>query len=696
MRFGKVAIVAIALAAAGCSGGSDGDAASGEPGSKDGGVNRAADAGTGSTDGAAADASGYGDGEAADAGTAADASSHGDATAPSWPVDVTCRPGLQGEPARYYVDRTAAVGLEGVHGVRLGAVDLDGDGYADLVVRSGKGTDDFAAGKRATWVLLNRPAPDGTGRVFVDFTEESGLLRRPDGSQGHTTRVVVFADVDNDGDLDAFVGVPVDPKADNGDRSAIYLNDGTGHFSWTDPGDVAHPDEALPLYGAAFVDYDRDGFVDLWVAYAWGDQPEADRLYRGDGTGRFTDVTEAEGLMTPPPPYSVADMNAMANHRNSWGATACDVDGDGWPDLLASTYGRGFNSLWRGGPEGFADIAFDSGAAADEDADWTTNYNAQCYCKLNPTAPDCAGVPPPPDFFPCAPGQTLRWNHDYDREPFRNGGNTFTTLCADMDNDGAMDLVNFEIVHWDVGPSSDPTRVLFNDGAAPPHFERPTLDDLGLVRTWGGRIDWNAGDMTGAAFDLDNDGWKDLLIGSSDYPGTRAFLYRQDAPRHFVEIPPDRGILHPRSHGVAIADFDRDGDLDVVLGHSRARCGGADDCYDTPQVHYFRNDAGAANNWLQLRLAAPAGANRASVGARVTVEAGGLVQVQEVSGGYGHFGIQHDLVVHFGLGAACAADRVEVRWPDAQGSTTVVHALPANHRWVVDPTADPAVQLDDP
>ncbi|MEM1417290.1 MAG: CRTAC1 family protein, partial [Myxococcota bacterium] len=178
---------------------------------------------------------------------------------------------------------------------------------------------------------------------------------------------------------------------------------------------------------------------------------------------------------------------------------------------------------------------------------------------------------------------------------------------------------------------------------------------------------------------FDNDGRLDVYIGASDYPGNRGNLYHQADPMRFEAVATADFFEHNRSHGVVVADFDRDGDLDIVVGHSRFRCNAElpNNCYATPQIRAFENVMGG--NFLQLALEGAPGTNRAAIGAQVLVRYGELVQRLEVDGGHGHFGSQSDLVQHVGLGAACEAE-VEVRWPDA-ALTTETYTLPAGHRF---------------
>lgn len=601
-----------------------------------------------------------------------------------------------------FVDSTSKWGLDtiGVLGVRLAAVDFDHDGWTDLAVRlGGIAPDDFANNKRTTWLLRN--THDGR---FEDVTVASGIRanRSGDTALGRPGEVWAFADVDNDGDLDVYTGLTYDAKNPDDATSEIMLNNGDGTFSFGPAESAVRfplPKKDTPA-GAVFVDYDRDGNVDVWIVEAASSAgaPQQAHLYKGDGAGSFTDVTDAQGLKTLPWSTSEENLNMALGHAIGWAGLACDLNNDGNAELLASSYGRAPNHLWQSqGPAGafaFTNRSIDSGYAFDANQDWTDNESARCWCKLHPTDTDCAGVPAP-KYIACAvDADAFRWNHPTDRNAFRLGGNSGGTECADIDNDGDMDLLTSEIVHWDVGKNSDAAEILLNDGGADVKFTRPGNDTNGLARTYKG-IDFNEGIITGAVFDFDNDGWQDVYFGNTDYPGDHGLLFHQDSKAHFEAVPIEQGIDQHRSHGGVYADFDHDGDLDLVVGHSLARCtpeaGDDSPCYATQQLRFFENVMGQDGNYVQLSLTGAAGTNRSAIGARVTVKAGDVTQTKEVDGGHGHYGSQDDLTLHFGLGAACEAE-VTIRWPDAE-LTTQTFKLPAGYRFTVNEGEDPVAVL---
>ncbi|HWV39135.1 MAG TPA: CRTAC1 family protein [Vulgatibacter sp.] len=602
-----------------------------------------------------------------------------------------CGPGTSWQPGVVaFREATSRWGLDalGVEGVRLSVADVDGDSFADLFARrAGSSVDDFSeGGARAHWLLRNV-----NGERFEDVTERSGIVAPRHGGPPRNAEVAVFADLDGDGHVDAFTGTSrTSPPGPEDESSEILLNDGTGRF-------VLGPADAAPrrersvgaIGGAAFVDVDRDGVVDLFVGHgAVRGAPQQDRLYRGLDDGRFEEITALAGLETEGW-RDVKAVDEARGHSNAWGVLACDLNDDGRPELLVSSYGRAPNHLWQAKSDEpwYENRSIESGYAFDHREDWTDNESARCFCLLHPAAEDCEGASAPEHIRCDGEADAFRWNHETDRNPYRLGGNSGTTLCADVNGDGAMDLLTTEIVHWDVGSSSDPSELLLNRGDADVAFDRPGNERTGLTRVRDA-VDWNDGDMTAATFDFDNDGRPDVYIGSSDYPGTRGHLYRQREDGTFVELPLDEGIDHRSSHGIAVADFDRDGDLDVAVGHSRTRCEGGDHCYEKATVRLFENVIGQDGNWIQLALRGGPGTNRLAIGARIEVRAAGRLQVQEIGGGHGHYGIQHDLVAHFGLGAACEAE-VTIRWPD-RALTTQRFTVQAGYRYRVEQGGLPA------
>ena len=564
-----------------------------------------------------------------------------------------------------------------VFGNHIEALDLDGDGYPDLLVHTGgSARNDLTKPKNQQgWrVLMNRPK-DGGGRHFVETTTESGYgAVRPDAAPANgmlrSAQLAIGADVDNDGDLDLFSGTYVDPthpETDSTDRNEIVLNDGKGNFQLAKKSDPqVVPGAISPTSSASFVDADRDGIIDVWVGFWYKSYGASNlgvqaRLFKGKGDGTFVDATKGSGLETQNGFYDTGK-----NHRPAYGVTACDLDDDGRPELLLSAYGRQWNLLYQNATDPGSSFVFNeigqaSGYAGDDDVDYTDNEFYKCYCK---TSGACTAGAPRVD---CS---TAGWDPVNDPKPWRNNGNTFTTVCGDITGDGLADLYSAEIKHWHIGNSADESELIVNEGAtdsAPIHFKRPDRTAMGLDVPHLGS-DWNEGGIMAASADLDLDGREDVILAASDYPGNFSEVYHQKDDGTFEQIGEAIGLHHGCPVGLAIADFDRDGDLDVVVGSSTAR-----DCAKLwprgNEVHFYENalnDGASKRGFLQVKLAGKGAgkSNAAGIGARVKVAIGGKVITKELQGGYGHFGMQHDTILTFGLGAACAPDELEVRWPD--------------------------------
>jgi hypothetical protein len=583
----------------------------------------------------------------------------------------------------WFVETTAATLPAGVLGTSVRGGDLDGDGYPDLIATVATTSARDTATVRTRFLLMNRPDPGNpANRVFVDTTVESGILATRDGAGGRGFGIANLGDLDGDGDLDVVV-CPLTVDATALDPCAAFLNDGTAHFTLAPEGEL----EDVGVFEAAsasLLDFDGDGILDYWP----GNFAGPPYLFRGLGDGTFHEVAATVGL-----PTVDGDPAQSTSFRQTFGVTACDLDGDGDQDVLLADYGREANQVWLNQGGMFTEHAMELGVAWDDDMNYMKDDQSYlCWCQATsatacslpgdcPSGTMCVlnkcacpmGTPQPITTCP-----DRGWVVGQSDQPWRLGGNNFSITCGDLDDDGDMDLMTATIRHWDVGEDADPSEILRNDspaGGSLTKFVRPGNMATGIYRKE--VSGWNEGDMMPVFGDVDLDGYKDIFLSSSDYPGDHAWLWHQKTDGTFEDVTAASAAGQDQTHGVALIDVDRDGDLDLVLGTSVAR-----GVAPTNALRFYQNQFAPDANWLQVHLvgSGAGGANRSAIGARVKVTAGGRAMYQEVSGGYGHNAIQNDLVLTFGLGAACAVDEVEVRWPDAAHTVQKAAGVRGNYR----------------
>jgi len=609
-----------------------------------------------------------------------------------------------------FTDVTADVGLAPTPtfnplSVGVVAADFDGDGWSDLVVTTGwsqagnfvGASNDPHNGMRVRHLLMNRPDPnDAKHRVFVDATDASGILAARSGTGERGFGLVNAGDLDDDGDVD-LITCPEDVKSnppagstggdDVEDPCAALLNDGTGHFTLANPSDL---DAKGPIWvpSAALFDYDRDGILDFYPGtiahwpYPVDPTPPntSPALFHGNGDGTFANVVKTSGL-------PVVDGSAFTGQsfRYTFGVTACDLDGDGDDDVILADYGRQENQVWRNDNGHFTNVAHDWGLDYDGNQDYTDDQSYLCWCANNPNA-GCPPSTPKPAYASFCTGfysgdlYGRGWTPGITDQPFSLGGNNFSFACGDIDDDGDMDLMSATIVHGDVGQSADPTELILNPGDGS-KFPRPGNDKTGLLRPVPNNIFWNHGDNQVVFVDLDNDGRKDIFLTDTaayDNNGvveeSHNYLWHQKADGTFEDVTLPSGVIGanklPHLEGPTFVDIDGDGDLDIIAGDA-----------NTWTLHVLRNDSGQDQNWTRIRLVGGGygAANVSGIGAVVKVTAGGRTQTQYVSGGFGHGNIENDLVLTFGLGAACDIDKIEVRWPDSTGSTQTFTGVVANY-----------------
>ena len=474
-------------------------------------------------------------------------------------------------------------------------LDYDDDGRLDVFLVNGTTLEGFPKGQEPINHLY-RNRGDGT---FEDVTRKAGLAQSGWG-QG-----VCAGDYDNDGHVDLFVTYY--------GQNHLYRNRGDGTFEDVTVNAGLLSQRLRWNTGCAFLDYDRDGRLDLLVAnyidldVATAPTPDSglcrykgvkvacgppglpggkNALYRNKGDGTFEDVSDRAGITRNSGTYGL-------------GVSTLDFDDDGWVDAYVANDSNP-SALYRNNHDGtFTDVAVPAGCAYSQDG-----------------------------------------------KPQAGMG----VAVGDYDRNGTMDVFKTNF-------AGDTSTLYANTGQG---FceDRTFASGIGLNTRW---LGW------GTAFvDFGKDGWLDLfLVNGHVYPEVaqlkteagyrqRKIVYHNVAGR-FEDVSERLGppVTDPRAgRGAAFGDYDNDGDVDIVINNVN----------DRPDL--YRTESDPSRHWLLVKLIGTQ-SNRSAIGARVRCIAGGVTQVQEVRGG-GSYMSQNDLRVHFGLAGAAEVDRLQVRWPNGR------------------------------
>lgn len=471
-------------------------------------------------------------------------------------------------------------------------------------------------------------APGAPAPRFVEGATAAGLGRL-DIAGG-----AVADDFDNDGDVDVVL-TSVDYCA----PVRFYRNRGDATFE--DHTVEVGLGAQLGGLNATHADFDNDGRLDLFIHRGGWEIPMRNSLLRNGPDGRFVDVTREAGLSSA----------AHATHSVAW----VDADGDGWIDLFVG-HELTPSQLFRNNRNGtFTDVSAASGVSAASFVKGVTAGDID-----NDGAPDL--------YLSNMFGANVLYRNRGDGTfediateagvagPFAS----FPTWFFDADNDGWLDLFVAsypnsveEFVKHFVGqpPSAEPLALHRNRGDG-------TFEDV--ARAWG--LDRVVPAMGANFGDIDNDGWLDLYLGTGA-PSFAALMpnvmFRNDEGRRFVDVTGATRTGHlQKGHGIAFADLDRDGDLDIVLNTGGAVPG------DAYQDALFMNPGQPGTHWLRVRLVGTT-SNRAAIGARLRVSFrnGDRLRhvIREVTAG-GSFG-SSPFAQHIGLGSATRVDALEVYWP---------------------------------
>lgn len=528
---------------------------------------------------------------------------------------------------------TSKLQLDSARASYVYVCDLNNDNYPEII------TVYASLIKGKVKIYFNVPDPKNPQqRIYKDSTEWSNIDIRRNGQHGRIVDVIAFADIDNDGDIDAVTGIYYHrweyyhpDSLDPGDRCEVLLNRGDGKFSLVENsglntlGPHSGKDQGLVnITGITFLDYNKDGNIDLFLA-SWFDDYKLNQeqgglngmtssyLLKGNGDGTFTDQSY----------LSKISLNKMP----LYGSNATDWNNDGWMDIATAPYCRSGGSLYANQKNGkFNDVA----ASVGYNTQYLTGDQGQALC-------------------------------------------CWETQPADYDNDGDIDFF-YLLVHGGFGIGEGSSTLVINKGEAENYNLIWALEKVKRDPPRPSHL----GDYSGNWLDLDNDMRLDMVMGSGGYTSNRRlFVLRQDSTGLLDDISLELGITSTTTMIREIGslqpfDFDLDGDDDLLIAHG-------DGTYQPKaQVDVYENKIGNQNNWIGIKLYPPENCNQSAIGIRIIVWAGGVRQMREIKAGYGHFAGQQPFITNFGLASNTKVDSVIVEWQTNPTQRTVVKSIPIN------------------
>lgn len=503
------------------------------------------------------------------------------------------------ENASAYVDKTSDYGLDNLTAVAMNAIDINRDGHTDLAILS---------------TFYSRPK----FMIFNPGLKKYELWKHDPLPADFKASYLVFADINKDKVPDILAGVLNQRGEVTKIPVKLYLGAMVkGDLYFTEDKNFI-PLPAEPTSGIHLIDYDLDGWPDIFLSN-WFEfrnsqyLPVADRLLRNN-KGKFEEVSSILTNETKKLGSELFPPEA----KPTYGASTCDIDQNGFPDILTVSSSGHKNKLWMNLKDQ------QSGSRYFNDVGAVSNYASDANGNLLPTG----------------------------------GGRTFTSACSDYNDDGLMDIFLGEMSHAYDNDSVDKSSILTGSRETyPPFFIRTEyLSDAE-------NESWNQGDRRATWMDMNFDGRVDLVVDNSGFPPhSRLVLFEQDETRAFQNIGFEAGIDIVNPTATVILDVNKDGRPDIVTAQNSTRK--ADIKH---RIYVFENQIPfGTKKSLKIHLQGIK-ANFGAIGAMVMLytqkDGQKIVQRRWVESVQGGLASQNETGVFFGVSEGTEVVGVKVRWP---------------------------------